>query len=87
MRKLSPNERIRKKLLKYLFYTILLSWLPIVINYYICCLFALKPKDFYLYTPDICLMTVILASTNIKDLLESRISNKSIFLRFILFLI
>ncbi len=67
----TPN--IAPKLIKYFVFTILMSWSPMGINALICYLFNIEFRPLYLYTPEICFMNIILASTNIKDLLESNI--------------
>lgn len=68
-----PSKSVSLKLIKYFVFTILMSWSPMGINLLICYLFDLEFKKFYLYTPEICFMNIILASNNIKDLLESSI--------------
>lgn len=68
-----PSKDIVPKLIKYFVFTILMSWSPMGINVLICYLFDIEMKPLYLYTPEICFMNIILASTNIKDLLESNI--------------
>ena len=55
-----------------------MSWSPMFVNWFVCTLFKLEFIQFYFYTADICFMTIILASTNLKDLLESTISRESI---------
>lgn len=87
MPKQEPSKiEIITKLIKYLIFTILISWSPMAVNMLICYLFDLPYKPFYLYTPEICFMTIILASTNLKDLSESSIpSDKLIFILHIIF--
>lgn len=82
----TPSQKILVKIIKYLFFTIIMAWTPIVINYFVSFFFDLEIKEIYLYTSDICYMTIILASTNIKDLLESNIL-KTNYLLFILHII
>ena len=71
-------KNIPLKLVKYFVFTILMSWSPMGINLLICYLFNLEYKPLYLYTSEICFMNIILASTNIKDLLESKIPRDKI---------
>lgn len=81
----TPSKNIAPKLIKYFVFTILMSWSPMGINFLICYLFNIEFKPFYLYTPEICFMNIILASTNIKDLLESNIPrDKAIFISHII---
>lgn len=73
-----PDKKIKFKLVKYFFFTIIMSWSSIAIHYFVSICFQVEAEEFYLNTPDISFMTIILASTNLKDLLESRISRESI---------
>ena len=77
-KKKNPKIKIIGKLIKYFIFTICMSWSPMVVNHFVSFLFDLPFKTFSLYTPEICFMTIILASTNLKDLSESNISSESI---------
>ena len=70
-------SKIIKKLLTYFTFTIVISWLPIFFSWLIARLFKLNPKPLYLYTSEIYFLTIILSSTNIKDIIESKISKES----------
>lgn len=72
------KQKIIIKLIKYFIFTIFMAWSPIIVNCFVCYIFELKFKEAALYTPEICFMTIILASTNLKDLLESRITTDSL---------
>ncbi len=72
-----PFQRIITKLVKYALFTIGISWSPILLNLVIAKFFKLNYKDIYLYFSEILFMTIILSSTNIKDISESKIDKDS----------
>lgn len=74
----SLKQKIIIKLIKYFIFTIFMAWSPIVANLFICYIFELQFKGLAFYTPEICFMTIILASTNLKDLLESHVTTDSL---------
>lgn len=65
------------RIIKYLAFTILMSWSPILVNCFVCSFFDLPIHNIDLYASDICFMVFILALTNLKDLLESNIIKTS----------
>ncbi len=69
----SPKYRIKNKIYKYFIFTIMMSWSPVIVNYFISCFFNVAYKKFFLYKSEICFMTIVLVSNNIKDLTESRV--------------
>lgn len=75
---ISPREEIIKKLIKYFSFTIFFAWTPMLINIFVSFCFDITAKKYYMYTSDICIMTIILPSTNIKDLAESTVPNSSV---------
>ena len=75
---ISPKEELIKKLIKYFSFTIFFAWTPMLINIFVSFSFDITAKTYYMYTSDICIMTIILASTNIKDLAESSVPNNSV---------
>lgn len=70
-------RRIIIKIIKYLIFTIAIAWSPMIINWIISSYYNLGFIKLYLYTSEIYFMTIILSSTNIKDILESEISKDS----------
>ncbi len=76
-KKQSPFQRITTKLVKYALFTIGISWTPILFNLVIAKFFKLNYKELYLYFSEILFMTIILSSTNIKDISESKIDKDS----------
>lgn len=76
-KKATPNQKIGTKLLKYSIFTIAISWSPMFFNFIIASFFSLEPKKLSLYFSEILFMTIILSSTNIKDISESKIENDS----------
>lgn len=77
-KKQTLKRKIIIKLLTYFTFTIAISWLPMFFNWFIALFFSLNPKTLYLYTSEIYFMTIILSSTNIKDIIESKISKSSL---------
>ena len=75
--KQTPFQSVTKKLLKYAFFTIGISWSPILLNLVIGKFFKLGYIELYLYFSEILFMTIILSSTNIKDITESKINKES----------
>ncbi len=73
----SPFQRIITKLVKYILFTIGVSWSPVLFNLVIAKFFKLHYKELYLYFSEILFMTIILSSTNIKDISESKIDKDS----------
>ena len=73
-----PIQIIVKKLITYFVFTIFIAWSPMIVHYFVSYYFGLNFRTFDSYTSDICFMTIILASTNIKDLVESNISYQSL---------
>lgn len=76
-KKTTPSQKIGTKLLKYIIFTIAISWTPMFFNFIIASFFSLEPKKLSLYFSEILFMTIILSSTNIKDISESKIDTDS----------
>ena len=76
-KKQAPPQKVGTKLIKYIIFTIAISWTPIVFNQIIAHFFNLEPKKLSLYFSEILFMTIILSSTNMKDISESKIDNDS----------
>lgn len=76
-KKQTPFQSITIKLLKYALFTIGISWSPMLLNLVIAKFFRLSHKELYLYFSEILFMTIILSSTNIKDISESKIDKES----------
>lgn len=74
----SFKAKIIVKLVRYFIFTILMAWSPIIVNCFICFVFNIEFIKTAQFIPEICFMTIILASTNLKDLLESRITIDSL---------
>lgn len=74
----TPKEEIIKRLIIYFIFTIFIAWTPMIVNCIVSYYFSLSYRTLYSYTPDISFMTIILASTNIKDLSESGFSHTSL---------
>lgn len=76
-KKQTPFWRIAIKFIKYLLFTIAISWTPMFFSFVIAKFFKLSYKELYLYFSEILFMTIILSSTNIKDISESKIDKES----------
>lgn len=63
----SPKYNILQKVIKYLFFNLILTISPIIINLFISFTNQIPYKDNILYCPDICFMTIVTASSSIKD--------------------
>lgn len=64
---------VKNKVFKYFIFTIAMSWSPIMANSFISFIFDLEYKQWSLYKSEICVMTIVLAANNIKDLTESHV--------------
>lgn len=73
---IDPKRRVKNKVFKYGAFTIAMSWIPIAANIFLSFIFGLKYKEWSLYMSEICVMTIILAANNIKDLTESQVLKK-----------
>lgn len=73
---IDPKHRMHNKVYKYCAFTIVISWMPIVANIFLSFIFGLKYKEWSLYMSEICVMTIILAANNLKDLTESQVLKK-----------
>lgn len=76
-KKQTPLQSVTIKLLKYALFTIGISWSPMLLNLVIAKFYRLSYKELYLYFSEILFMTIILSSTNIKDISESKIDKES----------
>lgn len=68
----SPKYNILQKVIKYLFFNLILTISPIIINLFISFTNQIPYKDNILYCPDICFMTIVTASSSIKDSFRSK---------------
>lgn len=66
-------NKVKNKIFKYLIFTIGISWSSIFIIYFICFMFGLEYKSFFVYISEICFMTIVLSANNLRDLYESRV--------------
>ncbi len=74
----SPKYKVRDGISSYLIFTIILSWSPIIVNYFVSYMFDVDAKKLILYTSEISFMTIILVSDNIKHLSGCHIFKRKI---------
>lgn len=71
------NSNIVKiKVMKYFFFTIAISWFPIIAIYFLSFILNLEYKNILLYTSEISIMVIILSANNLKDLSEAYVLKK-----------
>lgn len=66
----SPKQKVQEGIFSYAIFTIIISWSPIIINYFISYMFKVPVKQLISYKSEICFMAIILASDNIKRLVD-----------------
>lgn len=75
-----PKYNILKRIIKYLFFNVILTISPILINIFISFTNQIPYKKAILYCPDICFMTIVTASSSIKDSFTSKTIKKNTFI-------
>lgn len=75
-----PKENIFKRIVKYLFFNFILTVSPVLINLFISFTNQIPYKDTISYCPDICFMTIVTASSSIKDSFMSKTISKNNFI-------
>lgn len=80
-----PKDKVIDKVYKYFIFTISISWLPIISNYFYSIFFGVGGKKLILYKSEICIMTIILVANNIIDLSESSVLRRGGLFRKILY--
>lgn len=76
----SPKDNILKRITKYLFFNGVLTTSPILINIFISFTNQLPYKNAISYSPDICFMTIVTASSSIKDSFVSKTIKRNNFI-------
>lgn len=76
----SPKDNILKRITKYLFFNFVLTISPVLINLFISFTNQLPFKNAISYCPDICFMTIVTASSSIKDSFASKTIKKNNFI-------
>lgn len=71
-----PKKNIINKITKYIFFNIIMTCSPILINVYISFVNNLQYKDPYSYCPEICFMAIVTSSTSIRDAFSSKVIRK-----------
>ncbi|MBD5478168.1 MAG: hypothetical protein HDR14_02590 [Lachnospiraceae bacterium] len=71
-----PKKNILRRIIKYLFFNFILTTSPILINLFISFTEQLPYKSTISYCPDICFMTIVTASSSIRDSLMSKTIKK-----------
>lgn len=72
-----PKNNILGRIIKYILFNFLLTTSPILINLFISVTKQLPYKSTISYCPDICFMTIVTASSSIRDSLMSKTIKKN----------
>ena len=76
----TPKYKIAKRFIKYIFFNFILTISPVLINLFISFTNQLPYKSYILYCPDICFMTIVTASSSIRDSFMSKTIKKNNFI-------